>query len=105
MAGNKRFTNAYTYKSKSAQSCPTLWDPMDCSLPGSSVHGIFQEGILERLVIPSPGDLPHPGIKPGSPELQADSVPSEPLGKPICCVCVCVCMYNKAVRGILFELL
>ena len=30
-----------------AQSCPTLSDPMDCSLPGSSVHGIFQAGILE----------------------------------------------------------
>ena len=30
-----------------AQSCPTLSDPMDCSLPGSSVHGIFQASVLE----------------------------------------------------------
>ena len=30
-----------------AQSCPTLWDPMDCSLPGFSVHGIFQATVLE----------------------------------------------------------
>ena len=30
-----------------AQSCPTLLDPMDCSLPGSSVHGIFQARVLE----------------------------------------------------------
>ena len=30
-----------------AQSCPTLIDPMDCSLPGSSVHGIFQARVLE----------------------------------------------------------
>ena len=30
-----------------AQSCPTLCDPMDCSLPGSSVHGIFQARVLE----------------------------------------------------------
>ena len=30
-----------------AQSCPTLHDPMDCSLPGSSIHGIFQERVLE----------------------------------------------------------
>ena len=30
-----------------AQLCPTLSDPMDCSLPGSSVHGIFQAGVLE----------------------------------------------------------
>ena len=31
---------------------------------------------------PFPGDLPHPGIEPGSPTLQADSLPSEPPGKP-----------------------
>ena len=30
-----------------AQLCPTLSDPMDCSLPGSSIHGIFQAGVLE----------------------------------------------------------
>ena len=34
-----------------AQSCPTLCDPMDCSLPGFSVHGIFQAGILEWVAI------------------------------------------------------
>ena len=34
-------------ESEVAQSCPTLRDPMDCSLPGSSVHGIFQARILE----------------------------------------------------------
>ena len=34
-----------------------------------------------RLPLPSPGDLPNPGIKPGSPALQADSLPSEPPGK------------------------
>ena len=49
-----------------AQSCPTLCDPMDCSLPGSSVHGIFQARILEWVAIPSPGDLPDPGIEPWS---------------------------------------
>ena len=32
---------------KSLQSCPTLCDPMDCSPPGSSVHGIFQSRVLE----------------------------------------------------------
>ena len=35
-----------------AQSCPTLFDPMDCSLPGSSVHGILQARILEWVAIP-----------------------------------------------------
>ena len=34
-------------ESEAAQSCPTLSDPMDCSLPGSSVHGIFQARVLE----------------------------------------------------------
>ena len=57
---------------------------MDCSLPGSSVHGILQARILEWFAMPffSPGDLPHPGIQPGSPGLQADSLLSEPPGKP-----------------------
>ena len=34
-------------ESEVAQSCPTLCDPMDCSPPGSSIHGIFQPGVLE----------------------------------------------------------
>ena len=37
-----------------AQSCLTLWDPMDFSLPGSSVHGIFQARTLQGIAIPSP---------------------------------------------------
>ena len=37
-------------KSEVAQLCPTLSDPMDCSLPGSSVHGIFQARVMERLL-------------------------------------------------------
>ena len=98
-----------------AHSCLTLCDPIDCSLPGSSVHCILQARTLEwvkvlaaqlyltlcdprncvahqvalsmefsrqeywnGLPFPSPGDLPNPGIEPGSPALQADSLPSEP---------------------------
>ena len=38
-------------ESKVTQSCPTLLDLMDCSLPGSSVHGIFQARVLERGII------------------------------------------------------
>ena len=41
----------YESESEVAQSCPTLCDPMDCSLPGSSVHGIFQARILEWVAI------------------------------------------------------
>ena len=50
---------------------------MVCSPPGSSVHGILQARILDGFPFPSPGDLPAPGMKPGSPALQADSLPSE----------------------------
>ena len=39
-----------------AQSCPTLLDPMDCSLPGSSAHGIFQARVLEWSAIAFSGD-------------------------------------------------
>ena len=56
---------------KVAQSCLTLCDTMDCNLPDSSVHGIFQAGILEWVTMPSSGDLPKPGIEPRSPALQA----------------------------------
>ena len=38
-------------ESEVTQSCPTLSDPMDCSLPGSSVHGIFQARVLEWVVV------------------------------------------------------
>ena len=38
-------------ESEVAQSCPTLLDPMDCSLPGSSAHGIFQARVLEWVAI------------------------------------------------------
>ena len=49
-------------------------------LPGFSVHGILQAIILEWIAIPSPEELPNPGIKPWSPELQADSLPFELQG-------------------------
>ena len=38
-------------QSEVAQSCPTLSDPMDCSPPGSSIHGIFQARVLEWVAI------------------------------------------------------
>ena len=47
-----------------AQLCPILWDPMDCSPPTSSVHGILQAKYWGRLPFSSPGDRPDPGIKP-----------------------------------------
>ena len=70
-------------ESEVAQSYPALCDPMDSSLSGSSIHGIFQAYMCwSGLLFPSPGDLPKPGIEPRSPALQADVLPSEPPGKP-----------------------
>ena len=63
------------------RSCLTLCDPMDRSLPGSSVHGIFsRQEYWSGLPFPFPGDLPDPGIKSRSPSLQADSLLLETPG-------------------------
>jgi len=48
---------------------------IDCSPPGSSVHGISQARVLEWVAFLTPEDLPNPGMEPGSPALQADSLP------------------------------
>ena len=57
------------------RSCLNLWDPMDSILPGSKDTGV-------GLSFPSLGDLPDPGIKPGSPTLAGEFFTTEPLGKP-----------------------
>ena len=64
-----------------AQLCLPLCSAMDYNPPGSSVHAILQARILEWIAIPTPGDLPDPGVESRSPTLQADSLPSEPPGK------------------------
>ena len=59
------------------QSHPTLCDPMVCSPPGFSVHGILQQEYWSGLPCPLPGDLPDPGIElesPVAPEFQEDSL-------------------------------
>ena len=65
------------------QLCPTLCDPMDYNVPGSSAHGVLQARILEWVAISSPGDIPDPGIEPTSPvspALHVDSLLTEPSG-------------------------
>ena len=66
---------------KSLQSCLTLCDSMDCSPPGSSVHGILRARMLEHVVISFCRGSCQPGIGPASlvsPGLQADSLPPAP---------------------------
>ena len=61
-------------KSEVVQSSPTLCHPMDCSLTGSSVHGIFLARVLEWGAISFSRDLPDPGVEPRSPALHADAL-------------------------------
>ena len=67
-----------TYKSKSV-SCSVVSDSLWHQAPGSM--GFSREEYWSGLPGPPPGDLPDPGIEPGSPALQVDSLPSELLGK------------------------
>ena len=67
-------------ESEVAQLCLTLCDPMAYQVPPSM--GFSRQECWSGLPFPSPGDLPDPGIKPGSPVLQADTLLSEPPGKP-----------------------
>ena len=78
-------------KVKVSQSCPTL------SL------GFSRQEYWSELPCPPPEDLPNPGIKPGSPELQADSLPSKPTGKPIspsCMLCHSVMSDSLQLHGL-----
>ena len=93
-----------------AQSCPTLCNPMVCSLTGFSLSmGFSRQDCCSGLPFPSPGVLPDPGIEPRSPAMQADSLPSEPWGKPYerwkpieksfsFCLFVCFQLIHKACR-------
>ena len=65
-----------------AQSCPTLCDPMGSAHQAPLSMGSSRQGYWSGLPFPSPGDLPNPGIEPGSPALQADSLLTELQGKP-----------------------
>ena len=75
-------TNCEKFKSEVTQSCLPLCDPVDCSLQASPSMGFSRQEYQGRLPFSSPEDLPEPGIEARSPTLQADILPSEPLGKP-----------------------
>ena len=72
-------------ESEAAQSCPTLCDPMDCSWPGPSIHGIFQAWILEWVPFSFPGDLPDPGLNSGFPHCRQTLYPLSYRGTPTHC--------------------
>ena len=97
-------------KNEFAQSCPTLCVPMDYS-PTRLLRpwDFSRQESWSGLPFPSPGDLPNPGIKPPSPALQADDLPSEPPGKTLLkikvkvaqsCLSLCDPM-DYAIHGIL----
>ena len=71
--------NSAFYCRLDAQSCLTLCLPMDCSPPGSSLHGIFQARILKWVAM---SFFPHPGFEPESPVLASGFFTTEPPGKP-----------------------
>ena len=77
---------SFSVLAKSFQSCFTLCDPMDCSLPGSSVHGILQVRTLEWVSIPfPPGVFATQGLNPHVLRLlhwQVGSLPVASPGKP-----------------------
>ena len=77
------FTVWVTTEAMLSLSCPTLCDPMDYTAHQAPLS---RQEYWSGLPIPSPGDLPKPLIKPGSPALQADSVPTEPPGKTLPCL-------------------
>ena len=75
--------------------CPTLCNPMDYSPLGSCVHGILQTRLLVWVAIPiSRGSSP-PRDWPGSPALQADSLPSDPPGKTIALTIMDLCQQSN----------
>ena len=62
-----------------SHSCPNLCSPMDYVAHQAPLHmGFSRQEYWSELSFQPPGDLPNPGIEPGSPVLQADSLPSEP---------------------------
>ena len=85
-----------------AQSCLTLCNPIGYIPPDSSVHGISEAGILQWVAVSFSRDPLDPRIEPGSPILQADSLPSEPPGTQASKHrCLATTAYRLDLRGAL----
>ena len=77
-------------KVKSLSRVPLFVTPWTVAYQAPPSMGFSRQECWSGLPFPSPGDLPDPGIEPGSPALWADALPSEPPGKPI--------LENKATK-------
>ena len=78
------FSNAWKWKVK-VKSLSHVWlfvTPWTAAYQAPPSMGFSRQEYWSGLPFPSPGDLPNPGIEPGSPALQTDTLPSEPPGKP-----------------------
>ena len=85
--------------SEVAQSCPTFAIPWTIAYQAPPSMEFSRQEYWSRLPFPSPGDLPDPGIKPRSPTLQADALPSEPPGKPAPSLSTGKCKVKRWDRG------
>ena len=82
IAGTETFSSIKDIFWRFMLSCWTLCNAMDCSPPGSSVHGILQARILEWIAIPLSRVFQTHGSNASLPPLQAYSLPYEPPEKP-----------------------
>ena len=97
-------------KVKSLSYVPLFAIPWTVAYHAPPSMGFFRQEYWSGLPFPSPEDLPDPGIEPGSPALQTDALPSEPLGKPYATVhvkfyniqnfnnCLGTWKYSKTIR-------
>ena len=92
MENKSKFQRNHKVKVLIAQFCLTLCDPIECSLPGSSVREIVQARI------PPPRILPNPGIEPMSPALQTNSLLSESPDKIKMMYFVCILFTYEKLR-------
>ena len=83
LGGGGNTQNFLKVKVLVTQLCPTFCNPMDCSHQASLSMEFSRQEYWSGLPLPSPGDRRDTGIEPGSPALQADSLASDPPGKPI----------------------
>ena len=82
LLGRKAMTNLVKVKVKSLSCVRLFATPWTVAYQAPPSMGFSRQECWSGLPFPSPGDLPNPGIEPGSPALRADALPSEPPGKP-----------------------